>query len=112
VNEVLPLIISTAPAPYFAVADFGLKWGGVPEFERVNGLHIIVTVYENDGTAFDPFVTGYDHRISGGFVEFGDQPHLLELAQKPFGVCPDIRNVAGIRGDTGKSQMFEEALKL
>ena len=78
-GEHLALVVGGSPRPDPTVADFGLEWARIPEFDGVDRLHIVVAVDHHCGPRVGVLVAGNDDGMTGSLVEFGGQTHAIEL---------------------------------
>src|SRR5690606_33421644 len=73
VGHELAFVVGGTAAVDAAIADGGLKGGGLPLAERFGGLHVVVAV-EQDGFAVGAMdVLGNKNGVAGGLVQGGGE---------------------------------------
>ena len=67
--------------------DLGIEWIIVPQFQRINGLDIIMGIEQNMRAGFvgSVAVMANDHRVSGGFVNARVDSDAIQFVGNPFG---------------------------
>src|SRR5690606_1131299 len=81
----------------------GLEWIAVREFERIDGLHVVMSVKKNvrrirRGTR----MMRHHHRMACRIANFGGESDLAELPGKPLCRTPAICGKGGVGGDRRK----------
>lgn len=63
-NQRLAFVVAGAAGEDIVAADFGFEGRGFPEFERVGGLDVVVTVEQERGLAGGTGEFGIDQRVT------------------------------------------------
>ena len=100
----LALVVGGTARPDPAIADFRLKRIAGPQVQRIDRLHVIVTVNEHRAAAGHMGVAGDDHRVFRRFVELGREAHPREFRQQPLGAGTHVRRMTGIRRNAREAQ--------
>jgi len=108
VNVQLSFIVRRATGKDVVAHDGRLEWRGVPFFQRVGGLHVIVPVDEDRGSVVSgrqPL--GVNHGVAwcGHNVHFG-KPGDQQPIPQPRRRIADVRLVFRLRADAGDAQEF------
>jgi hypothetical protein len=93
VRHHLPLVISGAPGPDFPIADDGFEGITLPKLQRIDRLHIVVTIDQNRATSGHMGVSRNHDRVLRRFMKLGRQAHARELVDEPLRTSPDIGGV-------------------
>ena len=67
-----------------AVGDHRLERGLGPEIERINRLHVIMTIKEQVRSTVRAFGVAHDHRPPWGGALFRLYPNALKLSGQPI----------------------------
>ena len=80
-----------------AVLDFGVEGIAVPEFKRIDGLHVVMTVEHQVRAAFATMAD--DHGLARCFMASGVETHAAQFFHEMVG-CRDAGVVEGrVSGD-------------
>ena len=106
VNIQLPLVVRRPPAEDVIADDGGLKRRGIPQFQRIGRLHVVVSVDEECGglrPGSQPL--GVDDRVTrrGHYLRLGE-PCQQQFVPQPHRRALDVRLVRRLRADAGDAQ--------
>ncbi len=104
VNEHLAFVVRGAARVQIIVAHLGFERIAVPQFDRINRLHIVVAVNQNGRfvrPGLQPF--GRHDRMAAGRIDLGVvQADRRELIDQPLGGALNVGLMIGQGADTGQ----------
>ena len=84
---------------------------GFPELDRIDRLHVIVTVKQHMRRAGRSVMMRHHHRMSGRIAHAGVEADQLELGDQPFGTLAAVGGIGGIGGDRLDAEQAEKPLQ-
>ena len=110
VGEVLAFVISAAAGEEVAAFHAGFEGRGLPEFERLGRLDIVVAVHNVVGLAGAGGARGFgdDDGMAGGGAHLGGEADAAAMGGEPFGAGEQVFFVGRLRGDAGETEIFKQ----
>ena len=108
VGEDLALVVRGTARVDDAVLDARLEGRRFPEVERIGGLHVVMAVDHDRGTARLVFVARDDDRVAGRGVFLGGEADALELHDEPVRALVGVGLVRGVGGDAGEAEELDQ----
>ncbi len=103
-GEQLPLVVRSAAGVNSSVPHFRLKRVGFPQFHRIYGLHVVMTVNQHGGLSFLPRAAGQHDGVEGRFAGLCFQSHAGQFIYQPVRAITHVPGVFLLCGNAGKSQ--------
>ena len=109
VGQMLPLVVGRAAGIEGAVFNAGFERRGLPQFERLRRLHIVVAVDEEGGLLRIRLGSaGHHDGVAVGFMDRGVQREASGSVSNPLGCGTEIRRVLRLGADTRKAHVVAE----
>jgi hypothetical protein len=111
----LTFVIGGTAGVKVTVADYGLKWGGFPEIERIGRLDVVMPVTENRWLAGSVHPIRVDERMALGFdhlnvFEPGGTKVIGNESSRPAYVFPMLRERRNARNPQESEQLVKKSL--
>ena len=104
-QETLSLVVVGAACPDAAVAHLGLKGGGLPQFERRHGHHVVVAVDEHRGCSVAHMFLGKHERVAVAGHHLGlVGPGLQQQFTPEVGAAQHVGVVRGFGTDARNAE--------
>jgi len=106
----LSLVVRCPPCEDVVADDRRLEGRALPEFQRIRGLDIVVTVDQDRGSGWvGPGQLCEDDRMAGGEHHLRPlESGFFQSVPKPVGCRPNVVLVPGLRADAGDAQEIRQ----
>ena len=105
----LTLVVHRAAAVEVAVANLGLEGRGLPFIQRVDGLHVVVSIDQRGRKRGVDHALGIDGGMARGLHQLGSlKANLERLGDQVFRVAAHVGRMSGVGRDAGDPEELDE----